>query len=198
MSEEELWGEMCLCILASNVNYETALSAYRQLQTKGLIDVNNLSDQQLRDISSELSRPIFLPLRRDGSYRKYRFPNIRAQNIIAAHSYFYRYNAGIQKMLCQAVSDVAVRAEMAENVPGIGLKEASNFLRNIKFSENLAIIDSHIVNFLRKFAEVDVDTNVVKREDYLRFESIIQSISATNKLSLAILDIAVWKFMRGS
>ena len=37
MSEEELWQELCLCILSSNVPYELAISALFHLQDVELL-----------------------------------------------------------------------------------------------------------------------------------------------------------------
>src|SRR5437870_3801812 len=39
MSELELWEELCLCILSSNVLFETAVSAFLQLAEKGMLNL---------------------------------------------------------------------------------------------------------------------------------------------------------------
>jgi N-glycosylase/DNA lyase len=196
MSEDALWSEMCLCILSSNVNYQTAISAHQQLCAKGLIDKERLSKNCQKPISFELSRPIFLPIRKDGSFRRYRFPNIRAANLVRAHDYIYRRNAGLFEILNYGISDRMVRTELAENLPGIGLKEASHFLRNIRFSDSLAIIDTHVLHFLRQFGFGKISINRIGPKEYLKLEEIMRSISSASNFSLSILDMAIWNYMR--
>ena len=76
MTETDLWHELCLCILSSNVPYELALSAVRHLIRRGYLSVEWIADNPLADkiIAKELSKPIYFPKKTDGELRKYRFP----------------------------------------------------------------------------------------------------------------------------
>jgi N-glycosylase/DNA lyase len=86
------------------------------------------------------------------------------------------------------------RAFLAETVPGLGMKEASHFLRNIRFSDSLAILDSHILDFLIQRSLVsDAFTRGLSPKRYMEIERIMKAVADTHHLSLAVLDMAIWK-----
>jgi len=200
MSENELWEELCLCILSSNVPYELALSAFWHLSDRQLLRPEWLirCKSASQKIAYELLKPIYLPLRKDGSYRKYRFPNIRAQNIVNAAKALYHENYGLLWILKSSNSEQEARGFLAKNVPGIGLKEASHFLRNIGYSSSLAIIDSHVIAFLIEVGAVSQEKiKAVTPKIYMRLERILQDLCESLGLSLSIFDMAIWEYMRG-
>jgi len=86
ISENELWQELCLCIFSSNVPYELAQSVFFHLMKIGYLQLEWITGTPDSEklISNELSRRLYLPKRVDGSYRKYRFPNVRAKDIYKA------------------------------------------------------------------------------------------------------------------
>jgi len=75
----------------------------------------------------------------------HRFPNARARYIILARQ---KIN-DLKKILGGDESDLKKREEIVKNIKGLGMKEASHFLRNIGY-KNLAIIDFHIIDLLVK------------------------------------------------
>lgn len=197
LSDSVLWGELCLCILSSNVQFETAVSAVRRLVDKGLLSRTDTRRLPRGRIAAELARPIYLPPRKDGSLRKYRFPNVRASNLASAWDVMYRERSGVKAFLTESSSVDMTRLQLAEMIPGIGLKEASHFLRNVKFTDSVAIIDTHIVQFLKEFAglEVSLERGISSR-DYFVLEDMMRRISNQFNLSLAALDMAIWDVMR--
>jgi N-glycosylase/DNA lyase len=196
MSEEDLWNELCLCILSSNVLFETAKSAFLQLQGKGLLTCELRNGLSRKEIVKELSRPIFMPRRRDGSFRKYRFSKRRSKDLVKAHAILYGKNEGLHLILRTFSSDSAARSYFVDNIPGIGLKQASHFLRNVKFSSRLAIVDSHVARFLQGFNKGKNDL-VITPSNYTQFERSMLEISNQYGLNPAILDMVIWSHMRG-
>ena len=199
MSEDELWQELCLCILSSNVPYELTLSAFHHLKKKGYLRLELLKKESIskKIITDELSRPVYLPKKKDGGYRKYRFPKTRARNIIQAAKVIAREEDWIKKLLLRSNSERKVRGLLVSEISGIGLKEASHFLRNIKYSKNLAIVDSHVVSFLQQIdAGTQRKTKTITRNTYFELENQIQEICGEYKLDLSIFDMAIWHFMR--
>lgn len=199
MTEGELWSELCLCILSSNVPYEMAKSSFFHLREKGLLDYIQMTRTSFeKRIAKELAKPIYLPMKKDGSPRKYRFPNVRAKNIVEARKVIY-CNNGFFSLLHCFDSDIKARDFLATHIPGIGLKEASHFLRNIKYSSSLAIIDSHIISFLKEVSLITADIKngkILNPKTYYRMEMIMQSISARYNLDLSVLDLAIWRYMK--
>ena len=193
MTEEELWHELCFCVLSSNVHYETAYSALLQLEAKRLVETSGCSAKL---IANELRRPIYLPRRKDGSFRRYRFPRRRARDIVRARQYVYQINGGIKNLLNRSNNAFEMRDFLTKNVPGLGLKEASHFLRDVGFSDSLAIIDSHVADYIRmNFPEVQ-NVDHFTRRPYLELERLIQNVATSHNLSLAVLDMAIWEWMR--
>lgn len=200
MSENELWEELYLCILSSNVPYELAVSAFWHLRDRQLLRPEWLirCKSACQKIAHELSKPIYLPRRKDGSTRKYRFPNIRSQNIVKAAKALYQVNHCLLWILKNSNSEQEARGFLAKNVPGIGLKEASHFLRNIGYSSSLAIIDSHVIAFLIEVGAVSQEkVKAVTPKIYIRLESILQDLCESLDLNLSIFDMAIWEYMRG-
>lgn len=198
MTEEEVWSELCLCILSSNVPYELARSCMIHLRETGMLDDEwILSKRNSRTIiAHELSRPIYSPKRKDGNYRKYRFPKVRAQNIVDAAKAIYSNHEGIKHMLYNSNSHQELRNMMAQRIPGLGLKESSHFLRNIGYSSELAIIDVHIISFLRYVGLVSDAKITLSPKVYFELENLMQQISREYGFNLAILDNAIWHYMR--
>lgn len=200
MSEDELWEELCICILSSNVPYELALSAFQHLREEGLLRREKIAANQssAREIALELSKRIFWPKKKDGSYRKYRFPNLRAMNIVKAADVLYCRNGGLLLCLKHSTSEREARDFLAQNIPGIGLKEASHFLRNIGYSSSLAIIDTHVIAFLTEIGTIaDGKTNTLTPSLYMKLEGILLDLCNSLGLNMAVFDMAIWQCMRG-
>lgn len=197
LSEQVLWGELCLCILSSNVHFETAQSAVRHLLNEGLLERNGKNKLSRGKIAAELARPIYLPPRKNGTLRRYRFPNVRASNLAVAWDVLYRQGDGIKSLLLDSKDVDDTRLHLVRSVPGIGLKEASHFLRNVKFTDSVAIIDTHVIRFLNGLVGLEVDFDGgIRAKDYLELESLMRMLSAQFHLSLAALDMAIWDWMR--
>jgi N-glycosylase/DNA lyase len=200
MDEDSLWNELCVCILSSGVPYEMATSAHLHLLRHNLLDLNFLMSKDAKQpIAFELSRPICLPRKKDGRLRKYRFPNIRARCLVDSARFLYAEEGdGLLALLGRPNSEGEMRDYLVENLSGIGLKEASNFLRNIGFSSSLAIIDSHIVSFMKAANLLPENLSRIDGGNkYLELESILVEISESNDLDLSVLDHAIWQYMKG-
>jgi N-glycosylase/DNA lyase len=199
LSEKQLWEELCICILSSNVPYDLALSAFYHLCENQFLDVDNIMANlnSTQEISFELSRRIYEPRRRDGTFRKYRFPNVRASDIVKAAVTLYRENNGLSKLLKNSRSEKEARRFLAENVSGIGLKEASHFLRNVGYSESLAIVDTHVVSFLIEIGELSDNVTTVTPVVYMKLEKILMKLCNSLGLNMSVFDMAIWKYMRG-
>jgi N-glycosylase/DNA lyase len=199
LSEEELWKELCRCILSSNVPYELAISALSHLVNKGFLKLNWVAGDPNSQhmIANELSKPLYLPLKLDGTLRKYRFPNVRSRDITKAAKIIFSEESWLQNLLARQNSEKRVREILARTIPGVGLKEASHFLRDIGYSSNLAIIDTHVVAFLR---EINVlpsrEIRTINREIYFELESFLEELCKKHNVNLSLFDMAIWSYMR--
>jgi N-glycosylase/DNA lyase len=197
--EEEIWHELCFCILSANVRYELASSALRHLIKKNLLAVEWIKKEKRSNniIKNELSEPHFLPLKTNGELRKYRYPRKRATQIVKAAKTIYSGKRTIKKILHESKSDIETRQFFVRKIAGLGIKEASHFLRNIGYSHSLAIIDVHILSFLQRLRLVRFDKkHTVTNKIYLTLERIMRHFAKFHNLVLSVLDLAIWHYMR--
>ena len=165
----DLFNELCFCLLTANFNAERAIKIQQEIGG-GFI---SLPEKKLAKKLKELG---------------YRYPNTRAKYIVEA-----RKHAGSLKDTIKSFSsEEEARHWLAENVKGLGYKEASHFLRNIGF-KNLAIIDFHIADILVEHGLIQKPkSRALSRKKYLEIEKVLGKIAAKAGMNLAELDLYLW------
>ena len=198
LSEYQIWKELCFCLLSGNVAFELVTSTIKVLEEKGFLN----HEWILREKSSEnmifhlFNESNFEPKKKNGKLRKYRYPKKRSEEIIKAAKILYS-NSSIKRILRDYSSDVDVRDFLSATIPGIGIKESSHFLRNIGYSNSLAIIDVHVLKFLELNYFVNSSKNsTLTKSRYKKLEIILQNLAEYHKLDLNTFDLAIWHFMR--
>jgi N-glycosylase/DNA lyase len=167
-----LFREMCFCVLTANYAAEPAIRIQREIGG-GFI---TLSEKRL---AAELKK------------QGYRFPNARAGYIVEAR----KHMRGLRERVCGAEDETALRDWLAENVKGLGMKEASHFLRNIGFKD-VAILDFHIIDIL-------ADNGIIKRpktltpKRYREIEAVLRKMGAELGMNMAELDLYLWYMETG-
>ncbi|MBN2142350.1 N-glycosylase/DNA lyase [Candidatus Woesearchaeota archaeon] len=168
-SDSEVWSELCFCLLTANFQAEKSMRIQAELGGAFLSHTEE-------GLSSELRR------------LGHRFPNMRAKFIVDAR----RHLRGLRARLDSFDDDHARRMWLVDNVKGLGMKEASHFLRNIGYKD-YAIVDFHIVDKL-------VDSGLVARpksrsltpKSYLAIEQCLKDLGKKSGLSQAELDLYLW------
>lgn len=79
---------------------------------------------------------------------------------------------------------------------GIGMKEASHFLRNIGYYEDIAILDRHIISCCRDMGWLE-DLKFRNDRDYLEIESRMSLSSGEIEIPLEELDLIFWSARTG-
>ncbi len=170
--KEAIFGELCFCLLTANFSAERCINIQKEMG-RGF---SLLSEE-------ELARE----LRKHG----HRFPNTRAKYIHEAR--------GCELDLMNAVGTGKERREkLVENIKGIGMKEASHFLRNIGFKD-VAIIDFHIIDLLKREGLTDFDRSKggLTKKKYLEIEGVLEELGKKVGLNLAALDLYLWYMETG-
>jgi len=171
-SNNEIFEELCFCILTANFNAERSMKIQRQI-----------GDEFLTISKSDLARK----LRELG----HRFPNRRARYIFDAR----RHKNTLKDIVKTFNDDNNLREWLVKNVKGIGYKEASHFLRNIGYT-SFAIIDFHIIDALTKHKIIEKPKVLTKRK-YLEIEDSLGKIARKSNLNLAELDLYLWYMETG-
>lgn len=199
--EQRLWFELVSCILGSRVRYKTARDCTKHLSNVGLLNISNLlrSPRNAKNrIKKELNKPIYPPFS-NGRGSKYRYPNSKSQCIITTAIQIYtKDNLTIKDILRRCSDGIEARDILIRKCSGIGPKQASLFLRNISFSEDLAILDCHVNRYM-KLSKLDEKFNEMSNEKihpYFKKENVLRFYAISKKRSLATLDIGIWTVMR--
>tara|TARA_Y100000310_G_scaffold65006_1_gene60535 strand:- start:114 stop:749 length:636 start_codon:yes stop_codon:yes gene_type:complete len=171
--QEEVFSELCFCLMTANFDAEKCIRIQKELgRTKGfeILPEDKLAEE----------------LKKYG----HRFPNKRANYISEARSCSVELHDAIMKK-----DGKQMRNWLIENVKGLGMKEASHFLRNIGYKD-VAIIDFHILDLLEKNNLAEKPKTLTKNK-YLEIESSLQDIGKETNLSLAELDLYLWYLETG-
>jgi N-glycosylase/DNA lyase len=197
LSERELWLELVSCILGSRVRYETATECSRHLGETGVLEKEKLLENPKKMaamIQKELHKPLFPPFSNNRACR-YPFPKTKAKCIVTTATRIYQDDGTtIKDILNNNPNPFEARDALVTKCSGIGLKQASLFLRNVSFSDNLAILDTHVMTFI----ELLITGKPVRMtpQKYLFLEKMLHNYATSRRISLDKLDMAIWIVMR--
>ena len=90
------------------------------------------------------------------------------------------------------------REKLVKMIKGLGMKEASHFLRNIGFKD-VAIVDFHIIDLLKREGLTDFDrkTSGLSKGKYLEIEGVLEKLGKELGMNLAELDLYLWYMETG-
>lgn len=170
-SNEELFKELCFCILTANFNAEKSIKIQDEMRECFFTDSKEELSKKLRDYG-------------------HRFPNTRAEYISESIKYKDKL-----KEVVKFHDKKSIREWLVNNVRGLGYKEASHYLRNIGF-DDYAIIDFHIVNILINHKLIEKPKTLTKKK-YLEIENLLRKLAKKTDLTLAELDLYLWYMETG-
>ncbi|MEF8848549.1 MAG: N-glycosylase/DNA lyase [Candidatus Thermoplasmatota archaeon] len=170
-SKDELFKELCFCLLTANFNAEKTIQIQKQINQCFITDTETQLQKKLKK-------------------HGHRFPNKRAEYIKKARKCHHKIDQIIKNN-----NQKNLREWLVKNIKGIGYKEASHYLRNIGF-QNLAIIDYHIIALLERH-QIIQKPKTLTRKKYLEIEKQLKKISKKTNLTLAELDLYLWYMETG-
>lgn len=171
-SNEDIFRELCFCLLTSNYSAERAIRIQNAIGNGFL----SLPDKDLPVKLKELG---------------HRYPNARAGYILQARKHIPM----LKKVITEKEGE-NLREWVVENVKGLGYKESSHFLRNIGFLD-YAIIDFHIIDILIDNGLLKERPKYLNRKRYIETEKILYEISKKTELSQGELDMYLWYLETG-
>ncbi|MFZ1728499.1 MAG: hypothetical protein WAV84_00095 [Bacteroidota bacterium] len=150
---------------------------------------------QCNAVAAELERLDFrengfdpTPLLRSWQGGYVRFHNTKAKRLLELRESF----DSIAPLLDAVTEDKQLRNMLAERVRGLGLKEASHFLRNIGRT-NVTIVDRHILRNLVRLSALETWPTSISIRRYLIIEALFEDLA--NELSIPSdeLDLVLWQ-----
>ncbi|TAH60805.1 MAG: hypothetical protein EWM50_06375 [Gottschalkiaceae bacterium] len=174
------------------ISYELNRSGLNILKSKGLISSHLYTDDKVKEVEvfirEEFSLKQFEPKTKSNELRKYRFIESKPAIVASAGNWiFNECNWNLNEWL--DINDQDSRSKLCK-CPGIGMKSASWFLRNIGYNEDYAVFDVHILRFISKIG-IDVP-NVITEKVYINLENILRAICSRIDVTLGKMDYLLW------
>lgn len=164
--KDEVFGELCFCLMTANFSAEKCVDIQKKMgRGFGLLSEKELAGE----------------LKRHG----HRFPNTRANYICEAR----KCEGDLSKLVG---SGKQRREKLVRQIKGLGMKEASHFLRNVGFKD-VAIVDFHIIDLLNREGLISFNRKKgLSRKKYLEIEKVLEDLARKVGLNLAELDLYLW------
>ncbi len=122
-----------------------------------------------------------------------RFRNKKGEYIFLAREKFSEKGSiRIKKKLDAFPDSRRAREWLCENIKGMGLKEASHFLRNIGRGRGLAILDRHILKNLLAHGIINEIPPTLSKKAYLEIERRMLDFAAESRIPAGHLDLLLW------
>ena len=170
--EEDLFYELCFCILTPQSKAKLCWKAIEDLKT------NDFLHKDINPLTYLLGRT--------------RFQNNKSRYLLEAKS---KYNEIISNL--KSLSPVDMREWLVNNIKGIGLKEAGHYQRNIG-RRDLAILDRHILKNLYEQKVIEEIPKTLTRKKYLEIEDKFKEFSKKLNIPMDEIDLLFWSNEEGS
>ena len=162
----QLFEELAFCLLTPQSKAKSAI-----------ISIQNLKENNLLFYGEPKDIEIYLT--------GIRFHITKSKRIVEARETFKKFNFNF--------SDIyAARINIVNAFKGIGYKEASHFLRNIGFGENIAILDRHILKNLVRVRAIEEIPKIITPKKYMEIEEKMRLFSKKIGINMAQLDLLFW------
>ncbi len=170
-SDEEIFAELCFCLCTPQNKAKVCGDFLEKIKRNGIL---------FNGTESEIKK-----------FMKVRFRNNKSRYIVEARKLFKE--SGKIKIKNKLIGDPKeVREWLVKNVKGLGMKEASHFLRNIGMGKNLAILDRHILKNLQKYGVINEIPKTLTKRNYLEIEQKMRQFSKRIGIPMGELDLLFW------
>jgi N-glycosylase/DNA lyase len=173
-SAEKVYEELCFCLLTPQSSAKQAIKT-----------INQLKEHNLLDKGSSRNKEKYL--------RNVRFYKTKAQRLVEAQKKFPKHK--LKQILIEnglPKEPIKCREFLVAQVNGYGYKEASHFLRNIGFGEEIAILDRHILKNLKQCGVITELPKTLTKKKYLEIENKMKEFCIKHQIDFATLDLIFW------
>lgn len=198
LMEDALWRELVSCILGSRVRFDIARSALERLDSAELLSAkgrpSRFGDYE-RDVLGALT-PARGP-RNTNRHTSYPFPAVAARRIRGAAERIYGRGQTVRELLDDCGDSRGARRLLVAEVPGLGPKQASLFLRNVGHAVELAVLDTHVLTYMNWVGLIRTSARTVsalQQYEFLEGEFLEHSVSLGYPAD--DFDLAVWVVVR--
>lgn len=169
-----LFEELCFCLLTPQSKARSCDAAIHELKEKKLLFGG--SGQEIAAVLAKRTR----------------FHNNKAKYLVEARKKFEADGFAALPHATFSGSERAAREYFLRNVKGLGLKEASHYLRNVGRGKTLAILDRHILKNLVECGAISHVPASLTEKRYLEIEKEMEKFCKKTGIPLAHLDLLFW------
>ncbi len=171
--ENEIFDELTFCLFTPQSKAKVCWNTVEKLREKDMIEKGEKSD-----IAEEI--------------KKVRFRHNKSDYLVEARDRFLKSDLSLREKLEEFDDAKEAREWIVDNVKGLGYKESSHFLRNIGYTQDLAILDRHILKNLEKLGVIEEEPKTLTKKKYLRIEEKMKEFSEEVDIPLGHLDLVLW------
>ncbi|MCP8307233.1 MAG: N-glycosylase/DNA lyase [archaeon] len=173
-SDERLFAELAFCLCTPQSKATTCWDIVSSLMRNGLLFKGN--EEQIRPFLNAI-----------------RFGDNKAKYIVSARRFFTEdYELRIKDKILSFDDLFKLREWLVEKILGIGMKEASHFLRNIGLGKDLAILDRHILKNLKEYRVISEIPKSITKKVYINIEDKMKEFSKRINIPMDELDLLFW------
>lgn len=196
-TESELAYELANCILGSGVRYEISISYASALKELGMLSSDYIQNgDSVAHIEEVLSAPVD-SITGNLEYKRYRYPKKGSDQLWRSLSRIYNDFGSIRALISSYPDPTSLRRKLIEMCSGIGPKQASHYLKNIGLTNDMAVLDRHIMKYLEISSGQSIgQRNVSKIDKYEEVEEHFIEVSRGFGFPASVVDQALWFIMR--
>jgi N-glycosylase/DNA lyase len=201
MAEDELLYEAAICIFSSQCVFEVAVAMANRLRDQKLLQPASYSksaDKMQQCFAFALSDP--LPISNSDGIQRWtrpRFKNRQTSLLATTIAEIYGQSLTIRGFLCSARHAKKAREILTQHIWGFGPKQASLFLRRVGYSDDLAVLDVHVLDYLQLAYGLSLSPSKLGQLlFYEKIEDTFRGIAAEFGHPVGCVDLATWLTMR--
>jgi len=174
-NRNDVWfSELCFCILTANSSARLGIKIQETLGAAGFLELTREEiAQRLRELG-------------------HRYSERRADFIVMARDF-----RNIKDIVTRIDDEKKAREWLADNIMGLGYKEASHFLRNVGYN-NVAILDRHVLRIMKDYDIVEEVPKALAKRMYVEYEKRLTSLAIQVGMTLSRLDLYLWYMKTGA
>lgn len=192
--EIRLWWELSACVLSSQVSYGLAIAMADEITRSNLL-IKKYSNIELLYV--QLKELLNTPVRVGEKYMRHRFYDAKAKQLAKCSELVYEHAGSLRMLLDSFNNHFEAREWLVKNMPGLGPKQASMFLRNSGTTYELAILDRHVLNYMSLLGMYNEPEKFISsKKKYLYYEKLLSEYADGLNCKIGLLDWAIWVVMR--
>ncbi len=178
-SEEKIFAELVFCLLTPQSKAKICWNCVENIIKKDLLINGNY-----KKILDNLTGVRF-------KYKKATFIT-NVQKLFVKDNHLTIKQVILNNLNTNKKNIFKLREWLVRNIKGVGLKEASHFLRNIGFGQKIAILDRHILRNLVHYNVISKIPKSLTKKVYYDIEEKMIQFSKKIKIPIEHLDLVFW------